>query len=258
MSRFEGKVAVVTGAARGIGFAVAQSLVDEGADVWLLDRRDDDLRAAERRLGQGGDGRALRVDHTRRDEVDAAMATVAERAGHIDVLVANAGWAVYRPFLEIDEEHWRRVIDANLTGTFHVAQSGARVMAGGARPGAIVLVSSITGQVPTTDFAHYAAAKAGVIALGRVMATELGREGIRVNVVCPGYIATAAIEAMPDRDRVGDLVGRSVPLGRFGTPEEVASTVLFLASDAASFISGSIVTVSGGTETLDLRSEGRA
>ena len=253
-SGLEGKVAVVTGAARGIGFAIAAALTAQGVGVWLLDRREEELIAAADRLGQPGTGRTLVVDHTKREEVDSAFARVVEETGRPDVLVANAGWAVYRPFLEIDPDHWGSVIDRNLTGTFHVAQAGAKVMTGHGSDRSIVLVSSISALTPTREFAHYAAAKAGIVALGRVMASELGPDGIRVNVLCPGYIATSALASIPDRDAVVEKVARGVPLGRFGTPEEVAATAVFLASPAASFVNGAVLSISGGTESLDLRS----
>ncbi|MGZ5714279.1 MAG: SDR family NAD(P)-dependent oxidoreductase [Caldimonas sp.] len=246
---FSGRVAVVTGAANGIGAACARLFAASGAKValWDLDQAAAQPLAAE--LGAGA--LALRCDVALRAEVDAAVAATLAAFGRIDVLVNNAGIFRAADFLDIAEADWDAVIGVNLKGAFLVAQAVAREMAktGG---GAIVNMSSVNGVMAIPTIASYNASKGGINQLTRAMALGLADRGIRVNAVAPGTIATElAQKAVLGSAEARERIMSRTPLRRLGEPAEVAAVCAFLASDAASYMTGEIVAVDGGRLALN-------
>jgi NAD(P)-dependent dehydrogenase (short-subunit alcohol dehydrogenase family) len=244
--RLDGRVAIVTGASSGLGVTIATALAEAGADVALGARRVERLEET-RRLVEATGRRAITVETDVADPdqcerlVEAAMAEF----GRLDILINNAGVGAVVPALKQSREEFRRLIDVNLNGCHWMACAAARAMADS---GAIVNVASMlaltTGGTPQ---AAYCASKAGLLGLTRDLAQEwTGRRGIRVNAVAPGYFASEMTEG--HREAIGDLLGR-VPTGRMGEPEELASAVLFLASDAASYVTGQTLVVDGGFTT---------
>ena len=249
--RFAGKVALVTGAAQGIGRAIAERFAGEGASVLLLDVEGDVVKqtAAELRAA-GGVAEAVQGDISIRDDVRRAVARCQERFGRVDILAANAGIADAQPFEEIADVSWRRIIDVNLTGTFFCLQEAARAMipAGG---GAMVATASTNAFWVESNLAAYNASKGGVVALVKSAAYDLGRYGIRVNAVAPGMIRTRA-NFITEDPVAGPKYLEGVPLGRFAEPAEMAAVVAFLASDDASYVSGELLVADGGT-TIGVR-----
>ena len=246
--RFEGKHAIVTGAGQGIGRAIAVRFADEGADVMLIGRRREPLeKVAGEIVASGGKAWLHPADVSSSLEVDAAVAAASERWGTIDVLVNNAGIAEEKPFLEIEDEGWERVLATNLTGAFLMAQRVARVQAAAGR-GAIVHIASIDASGGDGPYASYNAAKAGLLGLNRTMALELGPRGVRVNCVSPGFTHTEMTEVGVPPGMMEYLVNRfeRVPLRRLVRPEEIAAACAFLASDDASGITGIDLTVDCG------------
>lgn len=249
--RFSGKAALVTGAAQGIGRAIAERLASEGASVLLVDI-DADLAAqtAAEIRGLEAETDAIGGDISRRDDVRRAVERCVERFGRLDVLAANAGIADGQPFMEIDDASWRRIIDVNLTGTFFCLQEAARVMIP-AGSGAIVATASTNAFWVESGMAHYNASKGGIVALVKSAALDLGPYGIRVNAVAPGMIRTRANYITED-PVAGPEYLKGVPLGRFAEPAEMAAVVAFLASDDASYVSGELLVADGGT-TIGVR-----
>ena len=236
----EGKVVLVTGAARGIGRAIAAAFAAAGARLVCMDR--------EPLAGQAGPD-FLRGDLAVQDEREAFVRAAQGRCGRIDVLVNNAATSAHGSVLEVSLADWRRVLEVNLTAPMHLAALAAPVMARGGG-GAIVNVASVQGLLAEQGNPAYNASKAGLINLTRSMALDLAPQGIRVNAVAPGAIATerllAAVAAMPDPAQTRRDWEDLHALRRLGTPEEVAQAVLFLASPRAAFISGAVLTVDGG------------
>lgn len=249
--RFSGKTALVTGAAQGIGRAIAQRFADEGANVMLLDI-DGELaaRAAAEFGGSDAAVAAVGADIAHHDEVRHAVDQCLQRFGRLDILAANAGIADAQPFLEVDEASWRRIIDVNLTGTFFCMQEAARAMipSGG---GAIVATASTNAFWVESNMAHYNASKGGIVALVKSAALDLGPAGIRVNAVAPGMIRTRA-NFITEDPVAGPEYLRNVALGRFAQPAEMAAVVAFLASDDASYVTGELLVADGGT-TIGVR-----
>jgi 3-oxoacyl-[acyl-carrier protein] reductase len=243
--RLSGKVALVTGAGNGIGQAIAERFAAEGASVVALDLEAESVASVVERINANGvHAEAVAGDIAKRDDVARAASRCVERFGGLDILAANAGIADAQPLLEIDERSWRRIIDVNLTGTFFCIQEAARVMIP-ARKGAIVVTASTNAFYVETNMAHYNASKGGVVALVRSAALDLGPYGIRVNAIEPSMVKTRA--AFITEDPVGgpEYLKR-VPLGRFAETSEIASTVAFLASDDASYITGETIILDGG------------
>jgi 3-oxoacyl-[acyl-carrier protein] reductase len=244
--RFEGRVALVTGAAKGIGLAISRRLMAEGARILVFDSDGEALAEVQRTLARDGDVRAVAGDTAVRADVAAAAAEAVTRFGGLNVVVANAGIGAVAPFLEIGEAAWRRMIDVNLTGAFHTTQEGARaiVASGG---GAIVVTASTNAFFPERNTAHYSAAKGGVVALVRAAAIDLAASGVRVNAVSPGIIRTPLAAPLTEDAAAARAYLRDVPMSRFGDADEIADTVLYLASNESSYITGQNIVVDGGT-----------
>jgi len=239
--RLADRVALVTGAARGIGAAVVEVFVAAGATVIATDVLDEDLRALAHRVGDAV--KPVRLDVTRAEDWEAAVARVEKDYGRLDVLVNNAGISGRPGVVDLDEQLWARVVAVNQTGTSLGMRAAARLM----RPkgaGAIVNMSSMYGIVGTTESAAYHATKGAVRLLTKQAALELGRYGIRVNSVHPGYVETQMTQSLPP-ERVQLLLDHSA-LHRPAQPREIATAVLFLASDDASFVTGTELVVDGG------------
>ncbi|MDB4967405.1 MAG: 3-oxoacyl-(acyl-carrier-protein) reductase [Myxococcales bacterium] len=241
MQRFSGKVALITGGARGIGRATAEAFAAEGARVIVADVAADAAEATARALGGGAVG--LAVDVGDPQSVKQLVATALSRTERIDVLINNAGITCDASLLKMSDEAWDTVIAVNLSGTFYMTREVAPHMTARGS-GAIVNASSVVGVYGNFGQTNYVATKSGVIGMTRVWARELGRKGVRVNAIAPGFIATDMTAKMPEE--VLDGMKKKTPLGRLGAPEDVAKAYLFLASDEASFINGQVLGVDGG------------
>lgn len=247
MSRFTGRVAIVTGAARGIGLRIVRAFASEGARVAALDIDGAGLEALTRELEERReDVLALKTDVTAAAEVRQALETVVGRWERVDVLVNNAGgFSVIRRTEDIPEAEWDAIVRLNVTSTFLASKAVLPIMRR-QRAGAIVNLSSIAGRAgAVTVTSHYAAAKAAILGFTRHLAREVAAEGIRVNAVAPGTVATERFRALRSNEE-GQRLAASVPMGRVAEPEEIAEVVLFLASDGARYITGATLDVNGG------------
>jgi 2-hydroxycyclohexanecarboxyl-CoA dehydrogenase len=244
MKGLSGKVALVTGAARGIGFAIAMRLAEEGAKVAIADVNDHGTVEAAARIGKATIG--VRIDVTDTGSIAAGVAAVVERLGPIDVLVNNAGWDRVEPFVKSQEATWDTVIAINLKGPIACARAVLDSMIE-RRSGKIISISSDAGRVGSVGEAVYAGAKAGIIGFSKTLARELARFEINVNVVCPGPTNTPLFQEMSGgNEKLAASLIHAIPLGRLGEPEDLAGAVAFLASDDASFVTGQTLSVSGG------------
>jgi NAD(P)-dependent dehydrogenase (short-subunit alcohol dehydrogenase family) len=232
-----------------MGLAIARYLAERGDRVGLLDLKGDAaLRAAESLRETGATAIGVEADVGNRRAVDAALDRVRAELGPIAIVVTSAGLDAFEPFTDITAESWERILAINLTGTFHCLQAAVPDMLA-ARWGRIVTISSSSAQSGAARMAHYVASKAGVIGLTRALALELAPHGITVNTIPPGMIDTPMLrgaEAGGDVSSLDKLARRMIPVGRVGTPEEVAATCGFLCSDEAGFITGQVVGVNGG------------
>jgi 3-oxoacyl-[acyl-carrier protein] reductase len=245
MGRVQGKVAIVIGAARGIGAAIAERLVEEGAGVVIGDRLETEGRKTAERLSSQGETLFVTVDAGEKASVDRLVAVTLERFGRIDILVQNAGIYPSTLLPDIAVEEWDAVLGVNLRGCFLAIQACIPAM-GAQGYGRIVLTISITGpHVTSPGHGHYSASKAGINGLIRAAAIELAPHGITVNGIEPGNILTEGMRAERS-DEFIRAMERSVPLGRLGEPRDVAHAVLFLASDEAAYITGTTIIVDGG------------
>ena len=247
--RFEGRVVIVTGAAKGIGAVTAQAFGRERARVAALDIDGAGVdRVAADLVAQGRDALSLKSDATSASDVRAAVESVIARWGRVDVLVNNAGgFAVMRTLEDISQAEWEAVLASNLTSAFLVCKAVLPAMKR-QRAGRIVNLASVVARGGAVRVpAHYAAAKAGVIALTRMLALEVADLGITVNAVAPGTTATARVLAARTPEDTA-RVAAAIPLRRLGQPAEIAESILFLASEAASFVTGAILDVNGGQE----------
>jgi meso-butanediol dehydrogenase / (S,S)-butanediol dehydrogenase / diacetyl reductase len=240
MRGLEGKRVVITGGTSGIGEATSRRFLDEGARVVAVAIGEDEVATAAQRVPGLS---AIRADVADRAGVRAAFEQVDEELGGVDVLVANAGISIRKPFLQIEESDWRRVLEVNLTGVFFCAQEAARRMAASGG-GVILMTASTNGLTGHPLYADYNASKAGVVLLARTMALELAPT-VRVNAVCPGYVLTPMQRAEYSAEMLAE-VNAAIPLGRHASPEEIASLYAFLASDEGAYFTGSVISVDGG------------
>ncbi|KVV21707.1 beta-ketoacyl-ACP reductase [Burkholderia multivorans] len=242
--KLKDRVAIITGAAAGIGQATARTFADEGAIVVLCDRSEAAVQHEARHLNERGlSAVAHTLDVTDRAGIDAVVASVKDRFGRIDILVNNAGITQDARLTRMSEEQFDLVIDVNLKGVFNCTQAVVDTMLEQQR-GVILNASSVVGIYGNFGQTNYAASKFGVIGFTKTWARELGPKGIRVNAVCPGFIATDILKTMPDK--VLDGFRDACWQRRLGTPGEIASVYAFLASDEASFVNGTAIEVSGG------------
>ncbi len=244
MKTLENKVAIVTGAARGIGQAIALQLAADGADLALGDVQVEwlaDTAAKVRALGRRAECYAMDVAHGA--VVNGVVAQMAADFGHLDVLVNNAGITRDTLLIRMSEQDWDDVLDINLKGAFLVTKAVAKIMMK-QRAGSIVNIASVVGVMGNPGQVNYSASKAGLIAMTRTLAKELGSRNVRLNAVAPGFIRTAMTDKLSEQAK--EYMLRNVPLGRPGEPEDVARAVAFLAGDNASYISGQTLPVCGG------------
>ena len=238
-----GKVAIVTGASRGIGRGVAAMLASRGAHVVATARGENAAGTVEDIHAAGGKGEAAAADVTDAASIDAMVSGVLQRHGRIDILVNNAGIARDQLMLRMKREDWDQVIATNLTAAFVLVQAALKPMIK-QRTGRIISISSVVGQTGNAGQANYAASKAGLIGFSKALARELASRNITVNVVAPGLIETDMTHAINHKAQ-GDWAAQ-IPLGRLGTTADVAAAVCFLASDEASYITGQVLAVNGG------------
>ena len=246
--RFENQHVLITGAARGIGFEIAMQFAREGALLTIFDNNLENLtKAVEKLKVESENVWGDQVDVSNRKMVFDAVERAESRLP-VDVLINNAGIAVEQPFLEIEEEDWKRILDINITGMFHVSQAVCRNMVA-RKKGVVVNMGSKNGLDGEAGYAHYNTSKGGVIMLTKTMALELASSGIRVNAVCPGYIQTPMSMEIDPPEFTEKFVERYIPLNRPGKVSEIAPIFLFLASEDSSFMTGQSVVLDGGQLT---------
>lgn len=239
-----GKVAIVTGASRGIGRGIAVALAEAGADVVTVATKADGAEAAAAEVrAKGRKAHPVAADVSEAAGADAIVAAAVEKLGRCDIVVNNAGITADGLLLRMKDADWDRVMAVNLRGTFLVTRAALRPMLK-ARAGRIINISSVVGLHGNAGQANYAASKAGIIGFTKTVAREVASRGITANVVCPGYIGTDMTAAISEEARAA--IAASIPLGRFGTPADIAQAVTFLASDAAGYVTGAVLQVDGG------------
>jgi len=239
-----GKGAVITGAAQGIGKAIAQLLAERGASLLLCDVNLEKAGEAAREIeAAGGTCWACRADVTRPADADALVQEAVQHLGAVDIFVNNAGITKDNVLLRMKEEQWDQVMAVNLKGTFNCTKAAVKVMLR-QKSGTVINIASITGLMGNAGQANYSASKAGVIGFTKAIAREYADRGITVNAVAPGFIATAMTDAIPEKER--EALINQIPLKRLGTPLDVAEVVCFLASDGARYITGQVIGVNGG------------
>lgn len=239
-----GKIALITGGTSGIGLATATELASQGAQVFITGRRQAELDAAVAGIGSAATG--IRADASQLHELDTVYARIASQAGRLDILFANAGGGDMMPLGAITEEHVDRIFGTNVRGVLFTVQKALPLLVDGA---SIILTGSTTSIQGTAAFSVYSASKAAVRNFARSWALDLKERGIRINVVSPGPVRTPGLGGLVSEDQqqgLFDALAAQIPLGRLGHPEEIAKTVAFLASDAASFINGTELFVDGG------------
>jgi 3-oxoacyl-[acyl-carrier protein] reductase len=246
--KLEGKVAIVTGAGkggRGIGRSIALALAGEGADIVITSFTEANAEAVAREVRETTGRRAIAIqsDVAKAEDVERLFSETMKEFGRVDILVNNAGMTRDGLILRMTEQDWDAVLDSNLKGAFLCCKAAARVMLK-QKSGKMVNVSSVVGIAGNAGQANYAASKGGMNALTKTLAKELGSRGITVNAVAPGFIETAMTDALPAENR--EQMKKQVPLGRLGSPEDVARAVLFLCTDDSAYITGQILTVDGG------------
>jgi len=243
MFTLAGKVALVTGASRGIGRAIATRLASQGALVVAAARGDNARPCAEAIAAAGGQAEAIALDVTDAAAVEAAPGEIVRRHGRLDIVVSNAGVTRDQLLLRMKRDDWDAVIATNLTATFLLAQAAMRPMLK-QKSGRIIAISSVVGQAGNAGQSNYAASKAGLIGFAKALAREVASRSITVNVVAPGMIDTDMTRVIAEKAQVD--WSTQIPIGRLGTVEEVAAAVSFLASDEASYITGHVLAVNGG------------
>ena len=246
--RLQNKVALITGAGNGIGKQTALTFSREGAKVVVADINEDAGRKVVDEIFQsGGSATFEMVNVAETKDVVRMVENSVRTYGKIDILVNNAGIVADARLVKMDLEQWQRVIDINLKGVFLCGQAVAKVMETNESGGVILNASSVVGLYGNFGQSNYVAAKAGVIGMTKTWARELGKKGIRVNAVAPGFIATDILQSIPEK--VINMMVEKTPLGRMGKPQDIANAYLFLATDEASFITGAVLSVDGGIIT---------
>jgi glucose 1-dehydrogenase len=247
--RLEGKIALVTGAARGIGRGIALCLAEEGADLVANDLPGADGPGARDTVqaiaALGRRALAYDADISDREQVGRLFAAGVEHFGQIDIAVANAAFSIREPVVEAQWEHVLRTLEVTQFGVFHTVQAAARQMVRQGQGGKIVIVASVLAEIPFANSSAYNMAKAAVVHLGRTLAGELAPHRINVNVVNPGYIDTPGERKFATEEQI-QRAGRNVPWGRLGTPRDIGRAVAYLASDDADYVTGSVLAVDGG------------
>ncbi len=243
VSLLSGRTAVITGGAQGLGFAIAQRFIAEGARVVLGDLDPEVTEAAVTRLGGACAALAVRCDVTKAADVEALTRSAVEHFGGLDIMVNNAGITRDATMRKMTEEQFDQVINVHLKGTWNGTRMAAAIMRENKR-GVIVNMSSVSGKVGMIGQTNYSAAKAGIVGMTKAAAKELAHLGVRVNAIAPGLIRSAMTEAMPQR--IWDEKVAEIPMGRAGEPSEVAGVALFLASDLSSYMTGTVLEVTGG------------
>ena len=241
MRKLEGKTALITGGNSGIGLATAKEFVNEGAYVFITGRRDLELAAAVKEIGRHVSG--LQGDVSNLGDLDRLFAHIKREKGKLDVVFANAGGAKFAPLGKITEEHFDSIFDINVKGLLFTVQKALPLMPDGA---SIILNASIAGSIGTPEWSVYNATKAAVRSFARTWTTDLKNRRIRVNAVSPGFIDTPAWHVTEAAEQHLKMTSSSIPVGRPGTPEEIAKAVVFLASDDSSYVTGTELFVDGG------------
>ena len=244
MALLEGRTAVITGAAQGLGLAIAEAFVAEGANVVLGDLNEDAVVEAAKGLGVGDRAIGMACNVVELEQVDALAQKAVEVFGSLDVMVNNAGITRDATMRKMTEEQFDQVIAVHLRGTWNGLKSASGIMREQEKGGSIINVSSISGKVGMLGQTNYSAAKAGIVGMTKAAAKEVGFKNVRVNAIQPGFIKTAMTAAM--RQDVIDSKLAEIPMGRAGEPSEVASVVVFLASDMSSYMSGTVQELAGG------------
>jgi 3-oxoacyl-[acyl-carrier protein] reductase len=244
-NRLDGKIALITGGASGIGRRTAEIFVEEGATVVLGDRNEELLREVEGALGEHACSSRL-TDVTNESDLEALLGHAVGRYGRVDVAINCAGFGTYAPLPEYPSEDWQSVIDVCLTGIFYSVKHESRQMITQDTGGAIVNIASISGRQPGENMVAYCSAKAGVEMLTRVAGLELGRKRVRVNAIAPGFIETPLTAVISQFPEAQQKFLDSIPVGRAGQPDDIAHAALYLASDEASFVNSEILVVDGG------------
>jgi 2-hydroxycyclohexanecarboxyl-CoA dehydrogenase len=250
MERFKNRTVIITGGAGGIGGATCRSFAAEGAKVAVFDMN---LEAAQKVAdeinGSGGSAAAFKCDITDRVAVDVAVAETIDQFGSIDVLVNNAGWDIFKPFVKTAPEEWTKLIAINLTGALHMHHAVLPGMVE-RKNGRIVNIASDAARVGSSGEAVYAACKGGLVAFSKTIAREHARHNVNVNVVCPGPTDTALFAdykaGAGNPEKLMEAFTRSIPLGRIGQPDDLPGAILFFASDDARYVTGQVLSVSGG------------
>ncbi len=244
MKRLENKIAIITGGAQGIGKAAVKRFAEEGAVVIIWDVNEDKANSTISEFKNISDKIEFqKVDVTKLESVSEAAKQILDKHRKIDILINNAGITRDASFLKMTSEQWQQVIDVNLTGVFNCTKAVAPSMVEKLY-GKIVNTSSVVGLYGNFGQTNYVATKSGIIGMTKVWARELGRKGINVNAVAPGFIATEMVSTVPEK--VLDMLKERTPLGKLGDPEDIANAYLFLSSDEAKFINGAVLSVDGG------------
>lgn len=243
-----GKVAIVTGGTKGLGYGIVMTLTYFGAKVVITSRHQDDCdKVAKEVTDMGGEAIGIRTDVQVKDEIDALVAKAVEKYGKLDIMINNAGVAITKPMLDMSEAEYNTVMDSNLRSVFFGSAAAAKEMIRQGHGGRIINMASIGGLIGTKNISTYGASKAAVLNLTKGMAIEFGKYNITVNSVCPGYVRTALNAQVLDNPKYQEKMFKKIPLKRWGKIEEVAAIVLFLASDFSGIMTGSYIVADMGT-----------